>query len=157
MNFPFSFLPAYGVAASLEGTHHVPISSHKGNSATALGLARLRLLNSLPHHHSDVRQGGGVVSGGSGRHKCPFCSKAFAQQWHLGRHVRIHTGDRPFRCPVCPMAFNQKSTLAGHLRRHTGDKPFQCNLCHMVFSWKSALVKHLQQQHGLALQNTAGQ
>ncbi|XP_070377124.1 zinc finger protein 358-like [Dermacentor albipictus] len=89
---------------------------------------------------------GSHLSGG--RFKCPFCSKAFAHQWHLGRHVRIHTGDRPFRCHVCPMAFNQKSTLMGHLRRHTGDKPYQCHLCRMVFSWKSALAKHLQ-QHGV--------
>ncbi|XP_077497619.1 uncharacterized protein LOC144108215 [Amblyomma americanum] len=116
--------------------------------------ARLRL--SSPHHHptmaamlADIRRTAAMVPStvpqGAGRYKCPFCTKAFAHQWHLGRHVRIHTGDRPFRCHVCPMAFNQKSTLIGHLRRHTGDKPYQCHLCRMVFSWKSTLVKHLQQ------------
>ncbi|KAH7973368.1 hypothetical protein HPB49_000223 [Dermacentor silvarum] len=89
----------------------------------------------------------GIININIRPYKCPHCDKGFADQWHLRRHVRIHTGDRPFACPFCPMAFNQKNTLIGHMRRHTGDKPYRCQFCRMAFSWKSTFAKHVQ-QHG---------
>nr|XP_037272804.1 zinc finger protein 600-like [Rhipicephalus microplus] len=77
-------------------------------------------------------------------YKCSHCEKHFADQWNLGRHTRIHSGERPFRCEFCPMDFTLKTTLTAHLRTHTGDKPYKCHLCDMAFSWRSSLVKHLK-------------
>ncbi|KAH6922017.1 hypothetical protein HPB50_007549 [Hyalomma asiaticum] len=94
------------------------------------------------HSYSAYDQGSAMVAGSeehspaasmgpeieSGHNKCTFCNKAFPQQWRLRRHLRIHTGDRPYKCPFCPMAYNQKCILMGHLRRHTGDKPYECHV-----------------------------
>lgn len=81
-------------------------------------------------------------------HKCKHCSKSFQKPSQLERHVRVHTGDRPYKCTVCTKAFNQKGALQIHiLGRHTNKKPHKCQLCHAGFSQKGNLRAHIQRVH----------
>lgn len=53
----------------------------------------------------------------------------FSRSNKLVRHMRIHTGQRPYKCTYCERAFTQSNDLTLHIRRHTGDKPYVCGVC----------------------------
>ena len=48
--------------------------------------------------------------------QCRLCGKMNPRKYDLQKHVRIHTGERPFACKVCQRTFNDKSAIIKHLR-----------------------------------------
>eukprot|EP00038_Savillea_parva_P003216 m.122462 g.122462 ORF g.122462 m.122462 type:complete len:498 (-) comp11107_c0_seq1:109-1602(-) len=52
------------------------------------------------------------------KHPCPYCDKCLDTKYKLERHVRTHTGEKPFQCEVCMTRFNQKSSLKTHSTIH---------------------------------------
>ncbi|XP_054272723.1 gastrula zinc finger protein XlCGF26.1-like isoform X3 [Macrosteles quadrilineatus] len=102
---------------------------------------------------------------------CKICNKVFKAKCSYERHIRIHTGERPFccnecgkcfrdsgsltrhskevharirnhPCSICNKWFMNRATLEDHQRTHTGERPFVCDQCGLMFRSKAALYQH---------------
>nr|CAH8822606.1 unnamed protein product [Trichobilharzia regenti] len=49
---------------------------------------------------------------------CCVCLHRFGSQQDLQRHMRSHTGERPFTCPYCGKEFSLKHSMHRHARVH---------------------------------------
>ncbi|XP_068600715.1 early growth response protein 1-B-like [Brachionichthys hirsutus] len=75
---------------------------------------------------------------------CPAdgCDRRFSRSDELTRHVRMHTGQKPFQCRICMRSFSRSDHLTTHIRTHTGEKPFACNECGRKFARSDERKRH---------------
>lgn len=55
----------------------------------------------------------------TGKYVCHFCGRACAKPSVLKKHIRSHTGERPYPCVPCGFSFKTKSNLYKHRKSHT--------------------------------------
>ncbi|OXB62244.1 hypothetical protein ASZ78_015170 [Callipepla squamata] len=53
-----------------------------------------------------------------GKYICPYCNRACAKPSVLKKHIRSHTGERPYPCVPCGFSFKTKSNLYKHRKSH---------------------------------------
>ena len=55
-------------------------------------------------------------------HKCEVCWRRFVRPSHSDRHVRTHTGEKPFSCQECRKRFFRRFSLTRHAQSHARSK-----------------------------------
>lgn len=53
-----------------------------------------------------------------GKYVCSYCGRPCAKPSVLQKHIRSHTGERPFPCDSCGFSFKTKSNLYKHRKSH---------------------------------------
>ncbi|XP_071882801.1 zinc finger and BTB domain-containing protein 46 isoform X3 [Anas platyrhynchos] len=82
--------------------------------------------------------------------KCPYCSFSAMHQCILKRHMRSHTGERPYPCEICGKKFTRREHMKRHTLVHSKDKKYVCKVCNRVFmSAASVGIKHGSRRHGV--------
>lgn len=143
MNMPLSMThPPQSVGISLSGSLTVPILPPGfGQSPRA---KRPRRSNNSGASSPRKTQKTDKKSPSEKPHVCPVdnCGKRFSRSDELTRHLRIHTGQKPFQCHICLRCFSRSDHLTTHIRTHTGEKPFPCDVCGRRFARSDERKRH---------------
>jgi hypothetical protein len=75
-------------------------------------------------------------------HNCSNCPFRTISKQEMTKHLRTHTGEKPFQCSMCAKTFSQKNNMLSHEKIHTGEKPFHCDQCDSKFYKKDHLILH---------------
>lgn len=126
-------------------------SQHLGTSATAEDASQLEF---KPFSRSTCSVGFNRIvfpseldRDKSSTHKCSFCGKIFAYESQVSRHMRTHTGEKPYACQFCNKTFSQRIELLKHTRIHTGEKPFKCGMCNYRSAQLCNVKTHMRARH----------
>ena len=67
------------------------------------------------------------------RFQCIYCGSKFVRSTHLYRHLRIHTGAKPYVCPICRKRFSRSDYMSAHVSCHRREKTHKCCVCGEVY------------------------
>ncbi|XP_068220997.1 zinc finger protein 64-like [Palaemon carinicauda] len=83
-------------------------------------------------------------------YRCDVCGTCFSRSDKLKVHTRIHTNVKPYWCqhPNCQYRSIDSGSLRKHMRTHTNERPYRCQLCTYSAKDRSQLTVHLRTHTG---------
>jgi len=80
--------------------------------------------------------------------QCKICDEKFRWRYKCQRHVRSHTGEKPYICGICGTGFSVKYYLDRHVRGHDEASKLKCKVCGKCFSRPHLLKEHEDSHKG---------
>lgn len=99
----------------------------------------------LPSASSDSSGSRFTVHQVAASYMCRFCAKQFVSIRDMQLHVLQHSrGNAPLNCAICNKSYRTPSKLQRHVRVHSGERPYICNLCGRRFTRSDHLKQHMK-------------
>lgn len=82
--------------------------------------------------------------------QCKECGEIFdTKKLQTMHYFQVHLKKSSFPCPQCDYVSKDKSTLTRHMRKHTGEKPYMCIICFSKFTTETNAKRHIKNKHNI--------